>query len=75
MEKIFDDKSIMPFGQHKGKALANVPASYLLHAYDQNWLYGGLKKYVEDNKAVLQKQNTQAKETSNYIPRSYRPLR
>lgn len=29
------DNSSMPFGAHKGKAMANVPASYLLFLWKQ----------------------------------------
>lgn len=53
----FTDSTIIDFGQHKGKTLANVPASYLL------WLFGEglsgrpvLKAYIEDNKQVLEQQ-------------------
>jgi uncharacterized protein (DUF3820 family) len=48
-----DDKGIMPFGMHKGKALANVPADYLLFLYNENKLYGALKQYVESVMDVL----------------------
>jgi uncharacterized protein (DUF3820 family) len=53
----FTDTSIMPFGQHKGKAMANVPAPYLLYIYNKGWVYDeGVKKYIIANLDVLQKQ-------------------
>lgn len=48
-----NDESLMPFGEHKGKKLIDVPASYLLYLYDQNKCYGELKEYIEDNLDVL----------------------
>jgi uncharacterized protein (DUF3820 family) len=58
---IFTDDTIMSFGEHGGKKLANVPASYLL------WLKGewdagrfvntetnrALRSYIEENLDVL----------------------
>lgn len=44
------------FGVHKGKRLIDVPAGYLLWLLDNNKCYGDLKKYIEDNKQVLQSQ-------------------
>ena len=44
----------MPFGAHKGKKLANVPADYLLYIYKQRWLRNGpLKDYISNNLDVL----------------------
>lgn len=43
------DKSLMPFGKHKGEALANVPASYLIYIYENFSLPENLKKYIRDN--------------------------
>lgn len=55
---VYDDDDLMPFGQHKGKKLANVPAADLLWYYDQPWFkdkakkwpeYKALNDYIEDN--------------------------
>lgn len=54
----YDDNSKMPFGEHKGKALVNVPASYLLYLYEQPWLRGPVKEYIKENFATI---STQAK--------------
>jgi len=50
------DRTIMPFGKHKGEKLANVPASYLLYLLDNGKCYGALKQYIEDNRDVLEKE-------------------
>lgn len=51
-----DDNTLMPFGQHKGEKLANIPADYLI------WLYRKgttpeLVEYIEDNEEVLLKES------------------
>lgn len=46
---ILTDESPMPFGKHRGKAMANVPAKYLLWLWDQNQ---GQKPFGEDSKSV-----------------------
>jgi hypothetical protein len=35
MIQILNDKSLMPFGKHKGKAMEDVPAGYLLWYMEQ----------------------------------------
>lgn len=49
------DKSIMPFGIHKGKQLDQVPNKDLLWLYENNKCYGELKEYIEDNLDVIKK--------------------
>jgi Putative quorum-sensing-regulated virulence factor len=52
-----DDNTPMPFGKHKGTALANVPADYLLWWYQVNTdkpliineTHTALKAYILDN--------------------------
>ena len=48
------DETIMPFGAHKGKKLANVPADYLNWMYENNKLFPYLAEYVKDNWSVLE---------------------
>lgn len=48
------DQSLMPFGQHKGEKLANVPAQYLLYIFENFKLYDNLKAYIKKNKDVLE---------------------
>lgn len=43
----------MPFGKHKGKKLANVPASYLLWLFDQDWIKPDMKLYINENMDAL----------------------
>ena len=50
------DNTPMPWGIHKGKAMANVPASYLLWLLDANKCSGDVKKYIQDNKQVLEQE-------------------
>lgn len=47
------DNTIIQFGTHKGKALANVPAAYLLWLYEIGKAFGDLKAYIEDNLEIL----------------------
>jgi len=44
-----NDNDIMPFGQHKGKAMANVPPEYLLFLYETGKMYGQVKDYIAEN--------------------------
>ena len=49
------DETVMPFGVHKGKKLANVPADYLIFMYDEGRLKNNkdIIEYVEDNYDIL----------------------
>jgi hypothetical protein len=56
------DASIMPWGKHRGTALANIPGDYLLKLYGE-WdlasggdIYLGLKDYIEDNMLLLKRE-------------------
>ncbi len=51
-----NDESIMPSGKHKGKALKDVPAHYLLWLYDNNRCRYELKDYILDNMDVLKEE-------------------
>lgn len=59
MEKL-TDKCLMPFGQYKGQQLANVPASYLLWAYDNLNLQHNLKTYIDENRDALKAEKKRA---------------
>jgi uncharacterized protein (DUF3820 family) len=43
----------MPFGIHKDKKLANVPADYLMWLYNENKLTQPLKLYIEEHLEIL----------------------
>jgi uncharacterized protein (DUF3820 family) len=49
----YTDKTPMPFGIHKGKQLADVPASYLIWLFDNGKCGNELRKYIQDNMNVL----------------------
>lgn len=55
-EKKFTDTTPMPFGMHKGKALANVPADYFIYLYDNNLQPGKLRDYIEENLTALRQE-------------------
>jgi len=57
------DESIMSFGKHQGKALKDVPASYLMWLYDEPASVGNadLRRYIEENKEVLLKEINESK--------------
>lgn len=61
MNKKMDDNSIMPFGKHKGKKMANVPGDYLKWLYKERKAYGKLKAYIEENLDVIKFETTQKK--------------
>lgn len=48
----------MPFGQHQGKPMANVPAQYLLYIYDKGWCsnWPMVSAYIQDNLDGLRKE-------------------
>lgn len=50
------DTDPMPFGKHKGVALANVPASYLLWLSGENLSHRPLRKYLDENIDVIRKE-------------------
>ena len=52
------DNSPFPFGQHKGKAMINVPAQYLLWCLEQDWFksWEAVELYILDNKEVIEQQ-------------------
>ena len=47
------DQSLMPFGKYKGKALANVPAHYLMWLWENTDLRDPLKTYIYNNLDVI----------------------
>lgn len=53
---ILSDNSPMPFGKHKGKAMINIPAKYLLWLYNQGVDHEAVKKYIISNLEILKKE-------------------
>lgn len=52
-DEILTDKSLMPYGKHKGKKMANVPADYLIWLLDNNRTTPPVRKYIEENRDIL----------------------
>lgn len=57
-----NDNTVMWFGQHKGKELANVPASWMMWWYNENPnpVYSNHKKLREYIQANIQSISTEA---------------
>jgi uncharacterized protein (DUF3820 family) len=49
---VMKDTTLMPFGKHKGKPLANVPPDYLLYLLQSN-VKDPLLSYIKENFEVL----------------------
>lgn len=54
-EAPWTDKTLMPWGQHKGKKLGEIPPAYLLWLYEQTWIkdWPGLYAYLKKNEDLL----------------------
>jgi uncharacterized protein (DUF3820 family) len=53
------DNTIITFGKHRGKKLVDVPANWLLYAWDNFDRHGNreeLMDYIEDNLDVIEKE-------------------
>lgn len=48
------DESPMPYGEHKGTAMANDPASRLIWLYENGKAWQGVAEYVKENWDALQ---------------------
>lgn len=61
-----NDRTPMPFGKHKGQALEECPASYLLWLADElskepkDRVRAELRAYVDANRAALEKEAEEA---------------
>lgn len=51
----FTDDTPMPWGQHKGVPMKDVPASYLLWLFKQHWVkeWPDIHDYLVENQAAL----------------------
>lgn len=50
---VVTDQDFITFGQHNGKRLIDVPASYLIWIYENGKCPGPLRKYIQDNMDAL----------------------
>lgn len=58
----YTDQTVINFGKHKGKALANVPAVYLLWIYNNKEFENPpLKQYILNNMDALNKEASKVK--------------
>jgi uncharacterized protein (DUF3820 family) len=46
----------MPFGQYRGRQMADVPAEYLFWLYDTGKCFGAVKAYIIDNLEAIKSQ-------------------
>lgn len=49
----FTDEDLMPFGKHRGKRMADVPASYLAWLKDQGCEHAGVSGYIKDSWSAI----------------------
>lgn len=54
--QLFNDSTPMPFGKYQGKKLIDIPAQYFLWLYDKGCDHVGVKQYIIENLAALQKE-------------------
>jgi uncharacterized protein (DUF3820 family) len=55
----WQDDTVMPFGEHQGKCLREIPDDYLFWLWDQIWLkskFPGLYLYVKAFVEVVRKE-------------------
>lgn len=52
----FTDSTEMPFGQHKGKRMIDVPAKYLLWLFNEGCKHAGVRKYLNENIDAIKQQ-------------------
>lgn len=53
MGSTMEDSDLMPYGKYQGKAMADVPADYLLWLWDNNKCRGSVKLYINKNMIQL----------------------
>lgn len=62
MDKEYTDSTPFPFGKHKGKAMTNIPAEYLLWCRENiGNLEKGIKDYIEANLQGLSQEKAKHK--------------
>lgn len=50
------DNSLMPYGQHQGSKMIDVPASYLIWLYDNKKCSGSVWDYIANRLADLREE-------------------
>lgn len=51
------DESLMPYGQHEGTEMINVPADYLIYLYENDKCSPEVKAYVKEMWVALVEEN------------------
>lgn len=54
------DTDLMPFGKYKGKAMIDVPASYLLWLDREGCKHKKVAAYIADNMEILLKEDQES---------------
>lgn len=67
------DTDLMPFGRYKGKAMANVPAEYLLWLHGEGCSNIGVAEYIQNNMDAIKLENSKQKTT--WAKPKYNPYR
>lgn len=65
----YTDNTLMPFGKHKGKAMINVPAPYLIYLYENGLNHEGVRSYINDNLEALRVEAERAKKFKRELKR------
>lgn len=65
---VYNDETLMTWGQYEGVNLGSVPASYLLYHFDENKKmpdeHPALYQYIKDNESVLRTEANMGDDTS-----------
>jgi hypothetical protein len=66
--KTVTDTSLMPWGEHKGTAMQDVPASYLLWLFKQPWIkdWPEIHAYLVANQDVLLAEDNEGGSTDGF---------
>lgn len=63
----YTDTTTMPFGKHKGVAMANVPAEYLLWLHNEGCNHEGVNGYIKNNLMGLKQEASKTKNTKRFL--------
>lgn len=68
MEAQFTDSTPMPIGKHRGKAMVNIPAPYLLWLFNAGCDHAGIRQYIQDNMESLKAEVKKIKSVPRWRP-------
>lgn len=60
----WNDETPMPWGEHKGEKLEDVPAAYFLWLLEQPWIsdWRDLHRYIKKNEDVIRQQVSESED-------------